>query len=158
MRTLGFVTLAFVVAFVAGFAAAVFGAYAYMDTADVFDRDGGLAMAVFFTLGPLGGVVAGAIAATVTGLRMRRTRSQVAAGSRPPSQRWPIGRRAIFTAFVWAVAVYAVIQLAYWLWLPASFETYESALVASWLPIALPLLAGALAVGFVFWRRAPDTI
>lgn len=158
MRTFGFVTLAFVVAFVAGFAATVFGGFLYMDYAEIFDRDGGLAMAVFFTLGPLGGIVVGAIAAVAVGLRLRHGRKQVAAGARPPSRRWPIGRRAIFTAIVWAVAVYAAVQFAYWLWLPASFETYETALAVSWLPIVLPLLAAALAAGFVFRRRAPDAI
>ena len=71
MRTLGLAFLWFVLGFLAGYvAAAVIGLIA-IEAGGLFDRDGGIAMAIFFALGPLCGVVTGAIA-VVWALARRR--------------------------------------------------------------------------------------
>lgn len=158
MRTFGFASLACFVGFVAGFAAFVLAGFVWLDAADVFDRDGGLAMAVFFTLGPIGAVLTAFVTTTITVLILRRKERAIAAGTRPPALRWPLGVRAVIAAVVWAVAVYAVIWCVFWLIGPMSFATYEAALLVSYLPLALPLAAAVIAATFVLVRRAPRTI
>lgn len=155
MRTFSFVSLAFFVGLVAGFAIFVVAGFIWLDAADVFDRDGGLAMSIFFTLGPLGGFLVACIAATITALLLARKRRAIATGTRAPARRWPLGVRAAVAAIVWALAVYAVVWCAFWLLTPMSFSTYEVALVVSLLPVALPLAAAILAAAFVLIRRAP---
>ncbi len=158
MRTFGFALLPFVVGLVAGFAATVFGVFAWMDHANVFDRDGGLAMGVFFTLGPVGGIVIGTVAAVATAAVMRRRRNASVAGTRPPVHRWPLGMRAAVAALAWAAGVWAAVAGIFWLLSPMRFESYEAAVAVSWLPLGLPLVAAMLAAGFVLWRRAPDAV
>lgn len=158
MRTVGFTALAFVVGLVVGFAVFVFGAFAWLDYAGVFDRDGGIAMGIFFTLGPIAGMITGVIAAVTTiTIRTRRDRA-VSAGARPAPQRWPLGVRAVVAAIVWGALSYAVVWCIFWLLSPMSFSTYETALVVSWLPLAVPLAFALCAALFVLVRRAPREI
>ncbi len=158
MRTFRFVVLALVAGLVAGFAATVTAGFAWMHYAGVFDRDGGISMSVFFGLGPIGAIVAGVIAAALTFLRIRRRERLVAAGARPPPQRWPLRTRVVVAVVVWGVGAWLVIRAIYWLRSPMSFETYAAALIVSWLPLVVPLIAAALAAGFVLWRNAPREI
>ncbi len=110
MRTFGFVVLALVVGLVAGFAVTVVAGFAWMHYAGVFDRDGGISMSVFFGLGPIGAIVAGVIAATLTFLRIRRHERLVAARTRPPTRRWPLGTRVVVAAIVWGVGAWLVMR------------------------------------------------
>jgi hypothetical protein len=158
MRTFGFVSLAFVVGLVAGFGIFVLAGFAWLQAADVFDRDGGLAMAIFFTLGPLGGFLVACIAATGTALVLARKRRAIAAGTRAPARRWPLAVRAVVAAVASALAVYAVVWCAFWMLTPMSFSTYEVALAVSLLPVTLPLAAAVIAAAVVLIRRAPREI
>ena len=72
MRTVLLVLLAFLGGFIAGFFVAVVGAFLYVDLAGIFDRDGGLAMGIIFTIGPFAGIVAGLAAAIAAAARLRR--------------------------------------------------------------------------------------
>ena len=57
MRVVLGAILAFVIGAVATYVAVVAGGFWYMRTNHIFDRDGGLSMAIMFALGPLGALL-----------------------------------------------------------------------------------------------------
>lgn len=158
MRTFGFAALAFFVGLVGGFAVFVFGAFAWLDYAGVFDRDGGIAMGIFFTLGPIAGLGIGVASALATIAIRRRRERAVATGAAPAPRRWPLGVRALVAAVAWGVAAYTVVWCIFWLLSPMTFDTYEVALIVSWLPVAAPVVFAVAAALFVLIRRAPREI
>jgi hypothetical protein len=158
LRIFGFVVLAFVVGLVGGYVLVAAGAFAWMAANDVFDSDGGMSMGILFAMAPAGGILAGLVAALVTLFRMRARARHVAAGTRPPVRRWPLGLRAVVAGIVWGLAVYLVIEGLYWLAAPMTFASYEAAMAVAWLPVAAAVLAVILAVVFVVRRNAPRLV
>jgi hypothetical protein len=158
MRIVGFVVLAFAATFVATFAVVFFGTITYWDLAGIHDRDGGGAMGLFFVISPAIATLAAVIAAIVTAVRMNGRNADVAAGKRPPVQRWPLRVRAVVAAVAWAAAVYGAFAFVYWLMEPMYFASYAIAIVVAWLPIVAALAAAALAAVFVLRRRAPREV
>lgn len=158
MRIVGFVVLAFAATFVATFAIVFFGTITYWDFAGIRDRDGGGTMGLFFFITPTIAIFAAVIAAVVTAVRMINRKADVAAGKRPPAQRWPLGVRTAVAALAWAAAVYGVFEFVYWMMEPMYFQSYTVATIVVWLPIVATLAAAGLAAAFVLRRRAPREV
>jgi hypothetical protein len=140
MRTV----LAFLAGALVSYVAVVAGAFLYMDLADVFDRDGGMAMAVMFAFGPIGALVGGTAAAIGAALyrraRPRQVRDEGAAAT--PSSRQ---NRIVLAAAIAGIAGYLLGSLGLWLQSGASYASYSTALLISWAPYLLALSAGGLA-------------
>src|SRR5689334_11934963 len=81
--------LAFILGAIVVYIAVVASAFLYMETNHVFDRDGGMSMAVMFAIGPLAGFAGGVIAALATGVWLFR-RQKRTADAGPPSKPWPL--------------------------------------------------------------------
>src|SRR5262245_7467963 len=137
------IALAFLAGLVVTYAATVAAMFAYMSANNVFDRDGGMSMAIMFAIGPLAGLIGGIVAAAVAVIRLRRP----AAPSPPKVHRWPPKTRAVIAAVVALVAGYAVAAVPLWLFVygKMSFRTYEAALMVSLLPYAVGAIAAAFA-------------
>ena len=86
--------------------------------------DGGMAMAIMFAIGPLGGIVGGTVAAIAIPIWLnRRDRDRAEAGTRP--KRWPPKVRAAIAAAAWGAAAYLLMLLAFWLFVAGtSFKSY----------------------------------
>lgn len=72
MRELGWFLLGFVVGAVAGWAAVIAAYAAYVEVFNVFDRDGGGAMAAVVAIGPMVGLITGLVTAVQVALRRKR--------------------------------------------------------------------------------------
>ncbi|WP_019013673.1 hypothetical protein [Elioraea tepidiphila] len=72
MREPGWFLLGFVVGAVAGWAAVIAAYAAYVEVFNVFDRDGGGAMAAAFAIGPMVGLITGLVTGVQVALRRRR--------------------------------------------------------------------------------------
>ena len=136
MRTV----LAFLAGALVSYAAVVAAAFAYMDIAGVFDRDGGMAMAVMFAFGPIGALIGGTAAALGAALYRRAHPRQVKDAT--PSSRQ---NRIILAASIAGIAGYLIGSLGLWLQSGTSYASYSTALLISWSPYLLALSAGALA-------------
>ena len=138
MRTV----LAFLAGALVSYAAVVAAAFAYMDIAGVFDRDGGMAMAVMFAFGPIGALIGGTAAAIGAVLYRRAHPRQVRNEPATPSSRQ---NRIILAASTAGIAGYLIGSLGLWLQSGTSYASYSTALLISWAPYLLALSAGALA-------------
>jgi len=139
--------LAFILGAVATYVAVVAGGFWYMQANHIFDRDGGMSMAIMFALGPLAGLVGGTLAAIVTAVRGGRRARARARGELPPKQPWPLPVRMIGAVVVGLLAYFAAWGIM-WLVGPLSFKTYAAAFAVSVLPMAL----GVIAAGLIAWR------
>jgi hypothetical protein len=139
MRTV----LAFLAGALVSYVAVVAGAFLYMDLAGVFDRDGGIAMAVMFAFGPIGALVGGTAGAIGAALyrraHPRMVRSET--GATPSSRQ----NRIILAATIAGIAGYLLGSLGLWLQSGTSYASYSTALLISWAPYLLALSAGGLA-------------
>ena len=138
MRTV----LAFLAGALVSYAAVVAAAFAYMDIAGVFDRDGGMAMAVMFAFGPIGALIGGTAAAIGAALYRRAHPRQVRNEPATPSSRQ---NRIMLAASIAGIAGYLIGSLGLWLQSGTSYASYSTALLISWAPYLLALSAGALA-------------
>jgi hypothetical protein len=72
MRIAVLTFLAFLGGLIAGYLVAVVIGLVYVEYAGVFDREGAISMGIIFMIGPFAGIVAGVLAAILTGARLRR--------------------------------------------------------------------------------------
>jgi hypothetical protein len=145
------VVLAAIPAFVLGFAvvyiAVVAGSFWFMSANKIFDRDGGISMAIAFAIGPLCGLIGGTIASAITAIHLGRRERARAAGLIPPVTPWPLPLRLV-VAVVAGVAVFYAAWGVLWLLGPMLFRSYYVALAVSY----SPLLLGTAVTGFVIYR------
>ena len=151
------VVLAAILAFIGGFiltyVVVVGAALGYMSLANVFDRDGGMSMAIMFLLGPFCALI-GALGATIaTVLRMNRRARAIELGELPSPKPRSLPVR-IAGALAAAVLTYFTVWAVMWLAGPLTFSTYWAALAVSLLPVTLALTVGALLVWRALRRRA----
>ncbi|QCI68037.1 hypothetical protein [Phreatobacter stygius] len=142
---------------IVGYVAAVAIGVAAMQYFKVSEHDGGAAMTLLFAVGPLGGLVSALIgavwAATATRRRMRRRTD----GTLGVPKQWNRATRVALGVLIGLTAGYAaarvILQIFYIAQRSSSFATYEAALVAAWIPIALALGCAALG-GYLGASRA----
>jgi hypothetical protein len=157
LRNIGLVMLGFVAGFVGVYAATVAGLFAYAELNDIVDRDGGMSMGIIFVVGPLVGLVGGAVASLVTGLLMRRRARLVAEGARPPPRRWPPGLRLVMSCLALGLGIYLLIRGIYWLLSPMTFESYGTAMIVANLPAAAGIAAAILGAWIAMRRSTART-
>lgn len=148
MRVAGFTLLALVLGFFGGWAVATSAALRYMDAADVFDRDGGGAMAAFFIIGPFFGLVAAIVLAgfvLVRGLAAGRPKP---VGWQSPS---PEARR--MRIWILAAAVAVAVYLVGWAFIDLSGPWAPKSATRALFYNGIPLAAGLLCALFVVKAR-----
>jgi hypothetical protein len=158
MRTFLRVVVSFVAGLIAIYVVAVAIGLGYMTAFDVFDRDGGLSMAVMFGIGPLAAIVGGIAAAIIVPVWLgRRDLARAESRTPQPQKRWPPNVRAAVAAVCWGVATYLAMRLLFWLFIAGmSFRSYWVALAVGLSPLLLGLFAAALAACLVL-RNARAT-
>lgn len=109
------------------------------------DRDGGVAMGFFFSVGPAVGTVAGVIAAIWAFRRARRTEPKVADGTENPKSSWPWPIRVLLAAFVFGGAAYLIGILIFWIFFPYRGSSYDPTGQAYWnAPAVMGLIAALI--------------
>lgn len=152
MRELGWFLLGFVVGAVTGWAAVIAAYAAYVEVFNVFDRDGGGAMAAVFAIGPMVGLITGLVTGVQVALRRKR-RTHAEANGAPP-RRWPGWARALVGTVLPGGAAYFAVGFVFWLLGPLRFESWWSAFAVSLLPLAAGLTAAALGLRVALRRPA----
>jgi hypothetical protein len=156
MRTFLRVALSFLAGLIVTYVAVVAGALIYMDVYRVFDRDGGMSMAIMFAIGPLAGLVGGTLCAIVVPIWLSRRdlrRGPSAAPPRPPrSQNQRVGLAIMLAGVPVYVLAWAVLRL----FAGTSFESYWAALAVSYTPIGLALVAALIAAFAVSRNPGPQ--
>ncbi len=158
MRTVLWAILAFVAGTVATYVAVVGGMLWSMDANRVFGRDGGMAMAIMFAIGPLAGLIGGAICATVVAIWLSRRnlrRGRVAAA--PPRAARPQALRVGIAILLAGVPAYLLGRFVLWLYAGTSFASYWAALAVSYAPLILAIATAALAAYLVSRKDASPT-
>ena len=145
MRTFLRVTSAFLIGLLVTYAVVVGALFAYATTTGVVDRDGGMAMAIVFVIGPLAGIVGGVACAIAMPIWLGRRDLARAENPLPPAPRWPRPVRTAIAAICAGAPVYLLGRFMLWLMSPLSFESYGTALVVSYAPLVAALCAGILA-------------
>src|SRR5262245_16214591 len=115
--------LAFVIVTTLVYVAVVAGAFGYMHANNVFDRDGGLSMAIMFAIGPACALLGGVLAAIVTAVRMSRRQRARAANLLPPLKPKPLWAM-IAGALLAGAAAYLAARFVLWAGSPMRFGSY----------------------------------
>jgi hypothetical protein len=147
MRVVRGAILAFFVGAIVVYVAVVTGAFGYMHAARVFDRDGGMSMAIMFALGPLSALLGGTLAAIIAGVRLGRRERARAVGLLPPARPWSLPVQ-LTLAVLAGVLTYAGVWVVLWVLGPIGFDSYGPALAVS----LMPLVLSGLVASFVTWR------
>ena len=155
MRTFLRVVASFFASLIAIYVVTVAIGLGYMAAFDVFDRDGGLSMAVMFGIGPLAAMAGAIAAAIIIPIRLNRRDAARVEGRLPPRQhRWPPNVRAAVAAVGWGAAAYLAMRTVFWLFIAGtSFKSYWVALAVGLSPLLLGFAAAALAA-FLVLRKA----
>lgn len=140
--------LAFVLGTVITYAVVVFGTLIAWDLLGVHDRDGGGSMGLVFVIGPVAGLLGGAIAAAVTGMRASRT-------STPgQKQRTALWLRAAGGGVLGFLCGYWLGGLVGFLAMTASDGALIGYVVTAWAPTLLALALAVAGMLFVVRRAA----
>jgi hypothetical protein len=156
MRSVLKVLLAFVLGTAAIYAITAAGMLWYMDANRIFDRDGGMAMAIIFGIAPLTGLLGGVLCAIAVPLWRGRDRARLGAGT-AAAPAWPLPLRMMLSALLYGGLVYLAGQSALWLMGSLTFGSYFAAFVVAFAPSALAVAAALLAAARVRRKaRRPD--
>jgi hypothetical protein len=153
MRVVLGAILAFVGGFVAVYVLVVAGSFFYISANNIFDRDGGIAMAIMFAFGPLCGLLAGTIATVIVTVILSRRQQARAAGQLPPPRPLSPAVR-LGVALIAGVAAYYAAWGVLWIVGPLSFRTYAAALAVWLVPIVLGLATAGLVAYPVLRNRS----
>ena len=157
MRTFLRAALSFLAGLVVTYVVAVAAMLSFMSVRNVFDRDGGMTMAVMFAIGPLCAIIGGIAAAIVIPIWLGRRDLARAAAGIPPKKRWPTKRRAAVAAILSGVSTYFLASVLLPLFAGTSFDSYAAALAVSLTPLVLGAGAAALAALLVLRGARPQT-
>jgi hypothetical protein len=131
----------------------VAAALGYMEITDTFDRDGGMAMAIMFGIGPLTGLIGGTICAIAIPIRLNRRDLARAASGVPPRPPRSQAQRIGIAILAAGLPVYLLGRLVLWLNEGMSFKSYWAALAVGQAPLLAAIVAAALAA-FLVSRNA----
>lgn len=143
MRHFGWSVIGFVLGGAVGWAALVLGWVAYWALTDAPDRERAGILAVMFGIGPLVGLVTGAIAAVLVRRRVQRTDMARTQAGLPP-RRWPAAIRCVFGAVLGFLGGFVVAVMVMRLTVPTLYTPENASAPLHLLPVGVALTTAVL--------------